>query len=234
MKLSKLADGKPEIFASIQGEGPSAGTVSVFVRLSLCNLHCSWCDTSYTWDWNAYDPKKEVVQIAPESVASDVHKFGIENVVITGGEPLLQQDDLSTVVALLVQQGHRIEIETNGTFSPNAQLAQTIHQWNVSPKLANSGDSAEIRKVLQPLRWFAASSRAVFKFVVVEPSDLKEVEDIVDRFKVPRSRVLLSPEGTDSKTLTERAEWLVDECVRTGYRFSPRLHIMLWGDERGR
>lgn len=234
LTLSKLPSGKPEIFASIQGEGPTAGTPSAFVRLSLCNLQCSWCDTNYTWDWNVYDLKQETVQIPPESVASDAHKLGIENVVITGGEPLLQQKNLSTLANLLKQQGHRIEIETNGTLVPSIQLAQAIDQWNVSPKLSNSGNSAKLREVTEPLRWFAASDRAVFKFVVVEPSDLKEIEDVMDRFDIPRNRVLLSPEGTDSKTLGERGKWLVEECVKGGYRFSPRLHIMLWGDVRGR
>ena len=176
----------------------------------------------------------ETVQIPPESVASDAHKLGIENVVIPGGEPLLQQKNLSKLANLLKQQCHRIEIETNGTLVPSIQLAQAIDQWNVSPKLSNSGNSAKLREVTEPLRWFAASDRAVFKFVVVEPSDLKEIEDVMDRFDIPRNRVLLSPEGTDSKTLGERGKWLVEECVKGGYRFSPRLHIMLWGDVRGR
>src|SRR4051812_33737371 len=86
---------KAEIFSSIQGEGFSLGRPSVFVRLAGCNLHCSWCDTPYTWDWSRFDPRSETLKLSLVDVFTQVHAFGIKNVVITGGEPLLQAKDLA-------------------------------------------------------------------------------------------------------------------------------------------
>src|SRR5690606_7664427 len=138
-----------------QGEGPSTGVPSVFVRLSLCNLHCDWCDTRHTWDWANYDPRTEIIQLKPAQVAGRVLEAGPSNVVLTGGEPLLQAGELAELAAILAQHGCRIEIETNGTLTPPPELAPHVAQWNVSPKLANSGNSIAEREVAGALRWFA-------------------------------------------------------------------------------
>src|SRR5207244_3527018 len=122
-----------------QGEGASAGTPSVFVRLSLCNLACSWCDTAYTWDWKRYDPKMEIVECQVDDVMARVEELAgasTRNVVLTGGEPLQQQGPLGNLAMGLKERGFRLEIETNGTFVPSEGLASAIDQWNVSPKLA--------------------------------------------------------------------------------------------------
>lgn len=234
LKISRQPAGDPEIFASIQGEGPSSGTPSVFVRLSLCNLRCVWCDTKYTWDWANFDPKSEIISVSPNNVIDQVLTLTPENVVITGGEPLQQQKYLVPFVQGLARHSRRIEVETNGTLVPLKSFAEHVSQWNVSPKLSNSGDPERIRLVAKAISWFAACDSAYFKFVIEAPQDLDEVEEIVTQYLVSRNRVLLSPQGTDAQTLRERSSWLVDECVNRGYRFSPRLHIMIWGDERGK
>jgi 7-carboxy-7-deazaguanine synthase len=234
MRLSRMASGEPEIFSSVQGEGLSLGRPSVFVRLSLCNLQCSWCDTSYTWNWDQYDPRVEIIDLPIDDVLGRVRTSGVHNVVITGGEPLQQQRELAPLAVALKAAGHRVEVETNGTFLPNDELARAIDQWNVSPKLANSGNPLERREVPAALAWFAAESRAVFKFVVVEPSDLAEVDELAARYGLPAERVLLMPEGRSPSQLQERSRWLVNEACQRGYRFTPRLHVLLWGDERGR
>ena len=234
LKLARLQSGEPEIFASIQGEGVSAGRPSTFVRLSLCNLACTWCDTKYTWDWAHYDPGVEIMHTTNAEVIRRVTSLRVENVVITGGEPLMQQDALADIVKELTRAGHRIEVETNGTFQPRRSLRRHIAQWNVSPKLANSGNAAWRRLVDAPLRWFAQSGNAWFKFVIDVPADLEEVEDLVNGYDVARTRVILMPQGTSVAALDKRSAWLADACARRGYRFSTRIHILLWGDERGR
>lgn len=234
LKLARLPSGEPEIFASIQGEGVSAGRPSTFVRLSLCNLACAWCDTKYTWDWARYDPADEIARTGSTEIADRVTALGVENVVITGGEPLMQQDALSDVAEALTSAGHRIEVETNGTFEPERSLQRHVAQWNVSPKLANSGNARERRLLDVPLRWFAQSEDAWFKFVVDAPEDLDEVEALVNNYGVARGRVILMPQGTSVEALDKRSGWLAEACARHGYRFSTRMHILLWGDERGR
>jgi organic radical activating enzyme len=234
LRLSRLANGQPEIFVSIQGEGVSAGVPSVFVRLALCNLQCSWCDTRYTWDWQQYDAKTETIGLRVPEVIRRIQESGMRNVVITGGEPLLQQVGLVGLASALKAGGQRIEVETNGTRLPRPDLAEHVDQWNVSPKLANSGNDPGRREAPATLLWFAQQTNAYFKFVVVEPGDIGEVDALVARYGVPAVRVLLMPEGRDADALAGRAAWLVNECCKRGYRFTPRLHVLLWGDERGR
>jgi organic radical activating enzyme len=234
LTLSRLSTGEPEIFASLQGEGVSLGVPSTFVRLSGCPLACSWCDTPYTWDWKRYDPKVEAMRVEVDEVARRVEQAGPNNVVLTGGEPLLQQRELALLAVALKQQGRRIEVETSGAVLPNERLCRSVDQWNVSPKLANSGNPEIKREVPASLADFGERSNAYFKFVVVEQEDLIEVDRIVGQYQVPPHRVLLMPEGRTVAALNARSEWLAASCQERGYRFTTRLHILLWGDQRGR
>ncbi|MDE2987118.1 MAG: 7-carboxy-7-deazaguanine synthase QueE [Chloroflexota bacterium] len=234
LKLARLPSGEPEIFASIQGEGLSLGEPSTFVRLALCNLECSWCDTKYTWDWMHYDPSVEIVQLSESEVVERVKILGVENVVVTGGEPLLQQDSLIGVLAELKGDGHRIEVETNGTLQPVPSLMKSVVQWNVSPKLSHSHVVEGRRIVGAPMDWFARSTCAWFKFVVEAPSDIDEVNRIVKRYDIPSQRVILMPQGTSHAELARRSPSIAKLCTLHGYRFSTRAHILLWGDVRGR
>ena len=212
LKVSRLPSGEPEIFRSLQGEGATAGVPTVFLRLAMCNLACTWCDTKYTWDWQSYDVKREVLSVGVADAIDRVEAFDCQHLVITGGEPLMQQDALA----------------------PGADLAGAVSQWNVSPKLANSGNAADRRTVPSALQAFRGLPNAYFKFVLVDPADADEVCGIVERFGLPRDRVILMPEGVTRDAVSTRGKWVADLCERHGFRFSTRLHILLWGDERGR
>lgn len=232
-----MPDGEPEVFASVQGEGATCGLPSAFVRLALCNLRCGWCDSAYTWDWSRYDWTSEITSLEIGQVVArvlDAAGDTIRNVVFTGGEPLLQEDGLAQLAHRLRSEGFRTEVETNGTRTPGPRLARSIDQWNVSPKLANSGDPARKREVPDALEWFAGRGNAFWKFVVARPEDVPEVVDLVERYGVPAERVYLMPEATDAETLRERSRWLAGACRDTGFRLGMRLHIALWGAERGR
>lgn len=237
MRLSRLDTGEPEVFASVQGEGVTCGMPSVFVRLAFCNLACSWCDSRFTWDWSRYDPRRDTAPLEAEEVARRVTESageGVRNVVLTGGEPMLQQRELASLTELLKARGFRLEVETNGTVLPSPEMAERVDQWNVSPKLANSDNPEEARHVPEALRWFGRSERAFWKFVVVAPEDLSEILELVRSYRVPAGRVVLMPEGMDAGTLAERSRWLAGICRRHGFRLGKRLHIELWGNERGR
>ncbi len=246
LKLSRLPDGEPEIFASIQGEGVSCGTPSVFVRLAQCNLRCTWCDTAYTWDWQRYDPARETIALTGDDVRERVLelaggaaarspgiKLRIRTAVVTGGEPLAQQRELAPLLTALREAGMRVEVETNGTIVP-AEIAGLVDQWNVSPKLTSSGNEQAAREVPLALRWFAEEPRATFKFVVATQPDIAEASDLVARYGMPTDRVMLMPEAADPETLADRSPWVVEQCQLMGYRFGPRLHVALWGAARGR
>ncbi|MDP0497970.1 MAG: 7-carboxy-7-deazaguanine synthase QueE [Verrucomicrobiota bacterium JB024] len=249
MKLARNGTG-PEIFESLQGEGVSAGTPSVFVRLSLCNLHCRWCDTPYTWNWvgtsYAHDsdtpgaPRKyrredEIVELDIEKIAAHVLTFRARNFVLTGGEPLVQGRELARLAALLRERDPacRFEIETNGTLVPPPELDAFVAQYNVSPKLANSANTPAEREKAESLRFFAACERAWFKFVAASPADLDEIRQIQTRYVIPAGRILLMPEGTSSEALRDKARWLAPLCQEHGYRLGDRLHVHLFGNKRG-
>ena len=234
-------EGGPEIFASVQGEGPSMGMPVAFMRLSRCNLACVWCDTAYTWHFQGderphrggveYDRKANQLSLPEDEVAARIMALGQSRLVITGGEPLLQAPALARLLELLPDVS--VEIETNGTTRAPAPLDIRIDQFNVSPKLAHSGNPAELALLPERLDAYATDPRAWFKFVIAAPADLDEVLALRDRYRFKRDHVFLMPEGTDSATLREREQWLAPLCVEHGFRMSDRLHIHLFGDTRG-
>lgn len=239
--LATTAPGEPEIFASLQGEGPSMGKPCAFVRLSRCNLACVWCDTAYTWrftgdnrphrDGIAYDRQANQVTLSEEDAAVRIAALGQPRLVVTGGEPLLQAPALARMLALL--PGIVVEVETNGTVAPPPALDVLVHQYNVSPKLAHSGNPAELALIPERLAHWAAEPRAFFKFVVADPVDVEQVLALAERYAIPRERIYLMAEGTDRAVLAAREAWLAQLCLEHELTLSKRLHIELYGDTRG-
>ncbi len=233
--------GEPEIFASLQGEGPSAGTPVAFIRLSRCNLACTWCDTAYTWrfegdnrphrDGIAYERSANQVKLSLAQAAARIAALGQRRLVITGGEPLLQGGALADLLAALPDI--EVEIETNGTARAPAAVDIRVDQYNVSPKLGHSGNARELAIVPERMDAYAVDPRAFFKFVIAAPEDVAEVLELVRAYIIPRSRVFLMAEGTTSAGLRARQEWLGPLCLEHGLRMSDRLHIHLYGDSRG-
>lgn len=243
MNLTLATDdtGGPEIFASLQGEGPSQGMPVAFVRLSRCNLACTWCDTAYTWrfegdnrphrDGIAFERKANQVTLSPADTAERIAALGQKRLVITGGEPLLQAGALAEMLADLPDIS--VEIETNGTVAPPTRLDVRVDQYNVSPKLAHSGNPADLALIPERLDARAADPRAFLKFVIAAPEDVDEVLALQQLYRFTPERVFLMAEGTDSATQRERQVWLSDLCLKHGFRMSDRLHIHLYGDTRG-
>lgn len=249
LKMARL-NGRPEIFHSIQGEGKSVGVPSVFVRTSLCNLHCVWCDTDYTWNWigsrfahvnddkpgyQKFDKKDWLVECEVAEVAETVAGFRCPNVILTGGEPMLQQPGLVTLIHLLRQKGnaYRFEVETNGTLVPKPDFEAAIDQYNVSPKLENSGNTRTLREKSKALHFFSKNPKANFKFVVDRVADVSEVLGLAQRYAIAPEKIWLMPEGTLPATLKKRREWVVDICKTYGFRYSDRLHVQIWGAKKG-
>lgn len=241
LTLTTTTPGEPELFASLQGEGPSMGRPVAFVRLSRCNLACTWCDTAYTWrfegdnrlhrDELTFERTANQVTLDEADVAARIMALEQDRLVITGGEPLLQGAALARMVAML--EGVSVEIETNGTVAPHPALDPLVAQYNVSPKLAHSGNPADLALLPERLAAWANEPKAYFKFVISAPNDLSEVLELIERYSMDRARVYVMPEGTDSTTLRERERWLAPLALEHGLRLSDRLHIHLYGDTRG-
>ena len=233
--------GEAEIFASLQGEGPSAGTPVAFIRLSRCNLACTWCDTAYTWrfegdnrphrDGEHFERKANQVKLSPAKAAYLIAATGQRRLVITGGEPLMQCGALAELLAELPDI--EIEIETNGTTRASAHVDIRVDQYNVSPKLAHSGNASELALIPERLDAYADDPRAYFKFVIATEDDVDEVLALQRAHRIRPERLFLMAEGTTSEALREKQAWLAPLCLEHGFRMSDRMHIHLYGDTRG-
>lgn len=220
-----------EIFDSLQGEGPSQGAPCSFLRLAGCNLTCKWCDTDYSWNWRKYRVRDETQTLTVDELVSRFAQT--KRLVITGGEPLLQQRALSQLLAALPQK-LIVEVETNGTIAPSPALSERVNQWNVSPKLAHGGDSESRRIVPKALAALRSTQRAWLKLVVNdEESDLGEVERLLAQHEWPKERVYLMPQCRTAQELAAATPALVETCIRDGYHFTGRLHLTVWSGKRG-
>ncbi|QQL46270.1 7-carboxy-7-deazaguanine synthase QueE [Sulfuriroseicoccus oceanibius] len=242
-------EGGPEVFHTLQGEGASVGAPAVFVRLSLCNLHCIWCDTDYTWNWEGtpfvhendakagyqkFRKDDQLIEVDAGSLAREIASYETRRVVITGGEPLLQQEGVVALMDALraISPEYVFEVETNGTRVPSAEVLERVNQFNVSPKLANSGNKESQRIRSEAFDAFVASGKAWFKFVIAAPEDLDEVRGLVERFGLPVARVMLMPEGRSAEAIDAHRELVIEACLREGFRFADRLHLRLFGAKR--
>jgi 7-carboxy-7-deazaguanine synthase len=222
-----------EIFYSIQGEGMLAGVPSVFVRTSGCNLRCVWCDTPHT----SWSPEGTDMTVA--EIREAVLQYPAKHAVITGGEPMIAPDIIRLTESIRQLPRH-VTVETAGTvYHPVA-----CDLMSISPKLENStpleregGKWApqhdRLRYRPEILKQLMTEYEYQLKFVVASPDDMNEIAKILADVSADRSRVVLMPEGTTPEAIRDRASWLTEICKREGFRYSPRLHIDLWGNRRG-
>lgn len=222
-----------EIFYSVQGEGMLAGVPSVFVRLSGCNLRCKWCDTPYA----SWEPEGADLMLG--KILSEARREWPTHAVVTGGEPMISPM-IGLLTSRLKEHIPHITIETAGTvYQP-----VTCDLMSISPKLANStphkreggkwaAQHDRLRYQPEVLKKLMGEYEYQLKFVVSAEEDLREIATILEETGADRSRVMLMAEGTSVETIYERAAWIVEVCKRERFRYSPRLHIDLWGDKRG-
>lgn len=218
-----------ELFYSLQGEGELLGVPSVFVRTSGCNLRCSWCDTPYT-SW-----QPEGTDLSLDQIVDEVKSYPARHVVVTGGEPMILPD-VVPLTERLHALGIHITVETAGT------VFRTVacDLMSISPKLRNSTPEGAWKEQherlrIQPdvLRELMGRYTYQLKFVVETPQDLDEIRGLLETLAADRQRVILMPEGTERSILRERSIWLAEICKDEGFRFSPRLHVDLYGNQRG-
>lgn len=220
-----------EVFHSVQGEGEFAGTASVFVRTTGCNLRCWFCDARYT----SWEPEGEHVDVG--EIVERVSAYDCDHVVVTGGEPLLPRE-IVELTEQLSALGRFVTIETAATV--DRPVAADL--MSISPKLANStpadsrwgGRHEATRDRPEVVRRFVRDYLYQIKFVVDAEGDLDEVRRYLDRFPtIDAERVFLMPQATTRETLNEKTGWLSAAADELGVRFSPRLQVERFGNVRG-
>jgi 7-carboxy-7-deazaguanine synthase len=222
-----------EIFYSIQGEGKLAGVPSVFVRLAGCPLRCKWCDTKYAW------PPSAGQEMTVEQITAKIIKHPAGHVVITGGEPIIC-NELGELTKAIANIDKHITIETSGIKFIDGLKCDLM---SISPKLSNSIPedetlSVEHKKHMidhEAIRQLIDKYEYQIKFVVDGPEDLNEIAGCLEKLKnINPYKVFLMPQATDSLEYIKKSRILTDICKRTGFAFSPRLQVLLWGGERGK
>jgi organic radical activating enzyme len=225
-----------EIFGpTVSGEGVTCGQRRAFIRLGLCNLHCAWCDTAYTWDDTRHNLEEELTLWPVEDIVSEVLTMDVPAVIISGGEPLIHQNKpgWSLLLYSLRKLGIGVEIETNGTITPNPVTISGTKLFTVSPKLAHAGDPEHRRLRPMVVKILAATGKAVFKFVCITSDDVAEVVGLVKDWDLDPSKVWIMPEGIDSPSLCDHLAVITPPAVAAGFNVTTRLHIHIWGNERG-
>ncbi len=226
-----------EVFGpTFQGEGPSIGRLAWFVRLGGCNLSCVWCDTPYTWDWtgkngHVFDPRHQLTHLSIDQVSGLLPLASPALMVITGGEPLLQQSALVPFLGELAAAKWDVEIETAGTIAPLDRVTQLVTAYNVSPKLSNSRNRLDHRYKPDAIDRLQASGKARWKFVVQSCDDLQEIEDLAIRHDL--RPVYIMPEGTAAPEILLKTREISEAVLSRGWNITSRLHVLVYGNERG-
>lgn len=233
-----------EVFGvTFQGEGKNIGMPCFFLRLSGCNQACVWCDTPYTWDWTGkngkkYDLKTESHSMTPLDIINQLsdlmpvyatpHNF---NLVISGGEPMLQQKNLIPLIDKLHEMGWWIEIETAGSIAPIEGFEPD--QFTVSLKLQNSGNPIGLRYNPNAINAFVDNKKSVFKFVVSDIGDFDEINSLVIGHLIDEKLVYIMPEGINKDTIEIHSQKVAEMTIERGYNLTTRLQILLYGNRRG-
>lgn len=229
-----------EIFGpTIQGEGKSAGKPCAFLRLATCNLHCIWCDTPYTWSFSGtnsphaevFNREDEVHKMTDTEILEKLESFGPKFLVISGGEPFLQQKQLLPLIRILKSKEWWIEVETNGTVPVNVDFVQVVDQINCSPKLANALDLLRLRRRPQVLRSLSSCEKVNFKFVIQTKEDLEETLEVIHTYELRQVRLM--PECRTKEELLDKEVWLKEICKTYDFIYCTRLSILQSGTKRG-
>jgi 7-carboxy-7-deazaguanine synthase len=201
-----------EIFYSIQGESTRAGQPCVFVRLTACDLRCSWCDTAYAF----HEGQKRTL----DEVLADVERYGCPLVEITGGEPLLQ-DDVYPLMRRLLDSGRTVLLETGGHRPIDAVPDQVIKIVDVKCPASGESDKNEWRNL------DALSPHDEVKFVIQDRADYEFAVDVVRRHRLAErcAAILFSPvHGVlHPRTLSD---WMLADQVPA--RLQVQLHKYIW------
>jgi len=217
-----------EMFYSIAGEGSSSGERTVFLRLSGCNIGCRWCDTRYASE----NSRKMSVEEVAKELGELLVKTDCMRLCITGGEPLIQQGSLVSLMKLLPDRGYdEISVETNCTIEPTRDLMKYITKWTVSPKLPSSGESYD-KEVLD---FFRIQDGVEWKFVISDATDYIRTDMLLSRLRGQVIYQVAADVPFDLMAYLAKMKWLTQKVLddKLPVRVLPQLHKLMYGDRKG-
>ena len=253
-----------DCFVSIQGEGKYAGYPSIFIRVSGCNLRCCFKDSVCDTPYSSFKPEKG--KWTKEDIIKILLEYpNIKDIVITGGEPMLYQDELADLLRYIYEQNNNtyaVTIETNGTIPVKPDNNFYVNLYSISPKLKtsvpvagkayvipNSGEKIFTKEMCDELDKKRINYDAIFsmmdnadyqlKFVYSGDDSVAEIKDMVNYIKthmaseLPPENIMLMPEGITPEQCSDNGRKAVEVCMENGWTYTDRLHIRLWGDNRG-
>ncbi len=205
-----------EIFHSIQGEGFDAGRPTIFIRLTGCNLRCSYCDTTYAF----YEGKEMEI----EEIMEEIKKWRCRRVCITGGEPLLQEDVYSLIDSLL-EKGYDVSVETNGSIDIRKLVERNV-TIKMDYKLPSSGMNEKMLE--ENIHWLREKDE--IKFVIGNREDYEYALGIMKRYS-PKCHIVVQPVW-NKMDVKKVAQWILDDGIDA--ILSLQIHKIIWGEERGK
>lgn len=208
-----------EIFKSIQGESTYAGSICTFIRMTGCNLRCSWCDTTYSFT--------EGEEVSVKEIIDKTDSLDCKLVEITGGEPLVQEDELLLLIDELIFRNYKILLETNGSLPLNKIPSEVCKIMDI--KLPSSGMFDKFYS--KNLEYLTTNDE--IKFVVDDWSDYETMCSLIEKYRLSKTcRLLLSKTGNTNLTHRELADRLIKDNLPV--RYNLQFHKIIWQDERGK
>ncbi len=205
-----------EIFHSIQGESSYAGLPCAFVRLTFCNLRCTWCDSEYTFTGGT--------EMSVEGVMERVREMDCKLVEVTGGEPLVQKRECCELVRQLCDKGYTVLIETGGSLDTSVLDERAIIILDV--KCPGSGE--ETRNCWPNLERLRPKDEV--KFVIKDRADFDYALGVIEKYRLgERERASLISPVWGAVEWDELAAWVLQSGVRA--RMQLQMHKLIWGAE---
>lgn len=209
-----------EIFWSFEGEGIEIGKPEIFIRLAECNLRCDWCDTKYSWN-----PGREM---SIDEIVTQAAGYPCNNASITGGEPLLQKEELLELVHRLKRSGYWIQLNTNGTIFDN-KVFESVDLVTMDCKCPSSGMKSDLAVLKKVVSLFSAKSQ--FKFVISNEEDYHYTKEIISSLLSSAPNIVLQPQWKKRNVARKLAEFVIRD--RLNARLILQQHKIIWGEKRG-
>ncbi|NIP30123.1 MAG: radical SAM protein [Candidatus Dadabacteria bacterium] len=208
-----------EIFYSIQGEGVEVGYPTVFLRLFACDLRCSWCDTMYAV------VGKDFKNLEIEDILNEIYNYNCKRVCITGGEPLIQKEDVEKITRILIEKGYTVILETSGHKSLPEVFSDEKCIVSMDCKCPSSG----MEKRMDFSLYEKLLAKDQLKFVIKDKIDYEYAKNILKKYKIKASIIFQPVHGSDLPWL---AESILKENI-SNVRVIPQIHKIIWGNRKG-